>query len=279
MRRRDLIWSVESATPLLAQSGFPITTESTIDITKTPSLTKTHSRRLGKYFEDLIEEWLLARDEISHLHRSIQIFEKDKTLGECDFLFLRDGQPIHWEVAIKFYLLMPDGRFWGPNFSDRLDIKVNRLINHQIPIVQTKEAKRQIPREFRENVQSEVFFKGQLFYPYGAPRTIPEGINPDHEWGYWLAHGTEAYKEFLDERCSDAFQIVPKMRWLSPVQAEGVELLLPCSSLKNALEHHFSRSAISLMVARLQKVGSLWTEVERFFIIHKYYSTCKNVVP
>jgi uncharacterized protein len=276
MRQCDLVWTVQSQTPLLSRDDFTITTESEIDLANIPDLTRSYSRRLGKYFEDLIEQWLLGREEITNLHRSIQIFENEITLGECDFLFLRHGKPIHWEVSVKFYLLMPDGRFWGPNFSDRLDIKVDRLISHQLPLIHREEAKRQIPEEFRSGTKSEVFFKGQLFYPYGQERKTLHGINPAHEWGYWITHNSAEYHDFFSERKGDAFQIVPKMRWLAPVKTEGVELLLPYSSLSKTLQDHFAKSDNSLMISRLVKKNETWEEIERFFVIHKYLPMGQN---
>lgn len=41
----------------------------------------------------------------------------------------------HWEVAVKFYLLH-QGCWYGPNAEDRLDIKLDHMLNHQLPLSQ-----------------------------------------------------------------------------------------------------------------------------------------------
>lgn len=92
--------------------------------------------RLGHYFEVLWFAILNQQHHIDAIKQSLAITVDKKTLGEIDFLY-RLKRWFHLELAIKFYLCpyeVPStfSQHWvGPNNIDRLDLKSNRMIDHQ----------------------------------------------------------------------------------------------------------------------------------------------------
>ena len=70
----------------------------------------------------------------------------ERTLGELDLIYQNSNasEVVHLELAIKFYLLNKGGTqltdFVGPAGHDRLDLKWDRLRQHQLPLSHTGEA-------------------------------------------------------------------------------------------------------------------------------------------
>jgi hypothetical protein len=95
-------------------------------------------------------------------------------LGELDFLFLDKSQAVHLECVYKFYLYdhtkLYEGYLepWiGPNRSDTLMLKLNKLVNKQIPFINHS-----VTQEYLKNLgyrssdfKQYVNFKAQLFLP------------------------------------------------------------------------------------------------------------------
>src|SRR5690554_1995355 len=101
-------------------------------------LQQATQRRLGLYFEQLYA--CLLQDLLGWelLARNLQIRDERRTLGELDFLLRNPltGEVEHHEIAVKFYLGHTDAvsrrvRWYGPNSRDRLDLKTDRLLQHQ----------------------------------------------------------------------------------------------------------------------------------------------------
>jgi hypothetical protein len=104
------------------------------------------AKRVGFYFEALISFAIQHAYSLSLIKEHIQLNHNKNTLGEIDFL-IRDntsGECIHLETAIKFYLKSdpwftpenPYQQWLGPMVKDRLDLKLNKLIHHQVQITQ-----------------------------------------------------------------------------------------------------------------------------------------------
>lgn len=125
-------------------------------------LSESEYFRLGHYFENLVAYWFMVHPdyEILEKNKIIQCSEENRTLGEIDFILnhLTTGEIIHMEVAVKFYLQVEhnDRHFWfGTNLKDRLDIKLHRLIHHQIVMSDRLE-------QYAIN-KKQVLLKGRLF--------------------------------------------------------------------------------------------------------------------
>jgi len=181
------------------------------------------SHRLGYYFESLLEFWLQHHVNNSSLHCHIQVQRQKQTIGEFDYLFCRDQDEIglHWEAAVKFYLLNVDRRghaHWlGPNANDSLDSKLRRLIQHQLCLGQQAEGLETLTRLGFGKMRSELFLKGYLFYP------IPNVQSPEkcagmlisncHLRGWWCRYPDLRLPQV---KPGTRWLVLDKLLWLSP---------------------------------------------------------------
>jgi hypothetical protein len=153
--------------------------------------------RLGKHFEDCVER-LFESSSTHHISaRNIVIQTPARTLGELDLIYQNsNAEVVHLELAIKFYLLSKGGTqladFIGPAGHDRLDLKWDRLRQHQLPLSHTGLVldylqHQGIPLPTRQ----QLLLTGMLFYAYeNWQSTMVEhiGLNPNHQRGWWLEH-------------------------------------------------------------------------------------------
>jgi uncharacterized protein len=157
-------------------------------------LAERTDRRLGNYFETLWTYWLNINPRFELIGRNLQINDQGRTLGELDFIVFDRAieKYLHWEVAIKFYLGRGDTRLqcnWlGPGKKDRLDRKVNHLVNRQL-----KHGSHPHVREWCDSKgiridACAVILKGRLFYPphRDGRHDFPRDANPRHLRGRWL---------------------------------------------------------------------------------------------
>jgi hypothetical protein len=136
-------------------------------------------RRLGKYFETLWFYWFSKNPRYEIIENNLQIIIDGETLGEIDFI-VQDkvtDKLIHWEVAVKFYLGVGDTRemcnWHGPNYRDRLDIKVNHLCQRQSMLSKSLPVEKWLQQKGLSIDQCAVILKGRLYYPWGD---VPEKV-------------------------------------------------------------------------------------------------------
>ncbi|WP_404472758.1 DUF1853 family protein [Vreelandella venusta] len=161
--------------------------------------------RMGHYHERL---WHLMLDNAPNtrlLARNLRITQRRNTLGELDMLYRtrNNPDPIHLEVAIKFYLGLPEGpgnatsqsRWIGPGGLDSLALKCSHLRHHQLPISGTANAQAIIahwlsPRDLGHApphypLTQRLAMPGVLFYPWHTTLPPPVGATIDHRRGKW----------------------------------------------------------------------------------------------
>lgn len=213
---------------------------------------------LGIFYETLWQFLLNKLPDCQLLANNLQvqhlIDDQKQTLGEYDLIYRHNQQVIHRELAVKFYLGIPcpdsqkNGSSWqqwvGPGLKDRLDRKIDRLIQHQIKLGDTDEGQQALIKlGINLPVKREVLVQGRLFYPLYCPDTAeapiinlaerlqkpptstmenntalmcqpPEYSNPSHLRGFWLT-----VSQFLlcFEPTSEDFiyQIPKKTQWLN----------------------------------------------------------------
>ena len=191
--------------------------------------------RLGHYFEALLRYFIEKSPSTESVLSNFQINEDKTTIGEIDLVFDWNGTRYHWEIAIKYFAMINEGLTWrewiGPSGDDRLDIKLNHVFEHQIPLITHP----QVQRIVGENVQSYLFLKGKFF----ANTTYPDWINKKQEVGIYLREKeirafikkeqiTEIYQlerpHFLAdfEKVQDKFKIV-----IDELQHQRTPLLTP----------------------------------------------------
>ncbi|WP_067520374.1 DUF1853 family protein [Endozoicomonas ascidiicola] len=218
---------------------------------------------LGILYETL---WQFLVDELSEtelLAHNLQVYSSDrlKTIGEFDLLYQHHQRTVHRELAVKFYLGLPcnngslSGSNWsnwvGPGLRDRLDIKMHRLIHHQISLSNSTEGRATLAAKNikSSNIRRELLIQGRLFYPlasetfqntttrnsqtshslifYQQPDHLsaalcppPQHCRPDHLRGYWMTLGQMEDQQALFR--DSHFQLLSKYQWLSS-EAENTQ--------------------------------------------------------
>ncbi|MGF1555156.1 DUF1853 family protein [Paucihalobacter sp.] len=140
--------------------------------------------RLGKRVEYFALSNLSQQSQIELIANNVQIQREKITLGELDCILKMNGQLTHLEIVYKFYLYVPDygkglGAWIGPNKKDSLIEKLNRLKNHQLPLLHQPECINYLKtKQIEINViVQRVLFKAQLFLPEALDDVDYEGLN------------------------------------------------------------------------------------------------------
>jgi hypothetical protein len=233
-------------------------------ITHFPQPRHSHHFRLGKHFEALLICWLQQDDKFSLIEANRQVFEKKRTVGEFDLLLSHLGQIEHWEVAIKFYLGLPDTRkanHWhGPNTTDRLDLKYKHLSNHQLKLTSNPFGKQTLEALKLKVSVVRGIVKGRLFYPWrqylSGEFEMPDIVNKNHEKGWWIDE---------TDIPNDSFKRVvylEKQHWLSPITKNDPLVIMDLPQLHKFLQSPQIEQATH--VALLDESGN---EMSRGFIV------------
>lgn len=228
------------------------------------------TRRLGHYFETLLAYWLAHMPDTQLIATNLQVQDEQRTLGEYDFLFRDAADAVcHWEAAVKFYLqvepLAEQRAFIGPGTRDRLDLKLERVFQHQLLLGQTPVGQQALPQGLLLD-KAQAFIKGYLFYHVATCNpTAISGVSAAHLSGWWARHTVEAVPQTSIE---NRWVILPRLRWLAPVRlAEDAEVMSH-ASLNRQLDEHFRLRNEALLVAELGRTETgEWQEISRGFVV------------
>ncbi|MCL9782583.1 DUF1853 family protein [Vibrio sp. S4M6] len=145
--------------------------------------------RLGFVYQYIFSQLFSQANNYQLLAEEIQLNQNGKTLGAIDFIVnnLALNQVEHWEIAIKFYLLHEE-RWYGPSAHDRLDLKLARMLEHQLNM-STSDAFQQAYPQW-ENISKHLLMQGRLytnpFANYPIPTTcLAETLCQSRIKGYW----------------------------------------------------------------------------------------------
>lgn len=179
--------------------------------------------RLGIYYERLWHYLLQQDPDIELLAHNLPVRENGRTIGEFDCLYWSRAHNahIHLELAVKFYLGVPDREYWlGPGGRDRLDRKLGHLTSTQGRLATQPAASEPLRKLGIESCISLIDIKGYLFVPAcGMPP--PVGHNPDNPLQRWYTLAEFAALEALPGHWV-GWQKIPRHRWLSThVASEG----------------------------------------------------------
>ncbi len=278
---RDLHWLIYSPALMSAASescdwlfNTPMIDQRLAELDQKPQPLITGLRqqaqfRLGYYFEDLVRIYINIFIQPVDFKYNIQVLRDKTTVGEYDFLMaLKNGIKIHLEAAVKFYLCTSEDPqhctlddFVGPNRSDRLSRKWQRLTQHQLQLSKTDSGKAQAMALGLLPDHHSLLLRGYLFYPFSAWQDYhpPAPINANHLRGWWISV-TEVESLGADYQ----YVILMKPRWLALARCCFQETL-SCAELID------SRSNITtpVLVARLilDKKSGAWCECDRGFIV------------
>ncbi len=189
--------------------------------------------RMGHYHEKLWHYLLDHAPGTRLLARNVRIYQRRNTLGELDMLYRtrRDPAPVHLEVAIKFYLGLPDGpgaatsqsRWIGPGGIDSLARKSAHMARHQLAFSANATARETLrhwlaPRDSGEALpplSPQFAMPGVLFYPWHTALPAPVGSTSGHHRGLWChARDWPALQAERGKAAQAAW--LPKPCWLAP---------------------------------------------------------------
>ncbi len=199
--------------------------------------------RLGNYVERLVSFQLSQHNSIQILIENAQIIADKITLGEMDCLILKDKQPIHLEIAYKFYLYDPSVgnsffEHWiGPNRRDSLVLKLKKIREKQFPLLYS-DACKPLLNELglkAEEISQQTFFKAQLYVPF-KNRPNFSTLNSDCVYGFYM-HSSELE---LFKDCK--FFIPRKLDWLI-IPHSQVAWMYQQSAKNKIQEYHQKQSA------------------------------------
>lgn len=282
---RDLAWACFSE-PLLRCSGLPdvpyqlrnctlLLTEQRRawleQLDREPQallehLSAARTSRLGLYFESLWHFLLNSDCEVELVAHNLPVREAGRTVGEFDCLYYchRRQIHVHLELAVKFYLQCAgsSGARWadwvGPNQEDRLDLKLNRLLDHQLRLGEHPAARESLARLGVAGLERELELKGRLFHLAGARHQPPPAFPAARE-PHW--HCTLGQLEALLPR-RRSFRPLARNAWLAPLESTEQDTV-PARTLLERLQAQLGPGSRPQLVASLDERGN---ERERFFV-------------
>jgi hypothetical protein len=237
-------------------------------------LDQQKDRRLGRYFETLWAFWLDNNPRFEVIEQNLPLRDEGKTLGELDFLVLdkTSDKYLHWEVAVKFYLGLGDIRehtnWHGPGKKDRLDLKVEHLLNRQSVICQ-RPVVQKLLRGMDHHVDAcGVILKGRLFYPYATFENgiMPVDANPHHLRSYWLTMSDLQRKYAVAHHEIKHFSPLVGYGWMASAQQDHKIAWLSMAELLEAIQNGDYR--LPLYVSCGQEDG----RNERFFVVADHWT-------
>lgn len=230
---------------------------------------------LGGWFESL---WLFFFNHAPGwqvLATNLQINDATRTLGELDILAKhRTSGNYHFELAVKFYLLIPgkngrDLHHWvGPNSRDNLEIKLKHLQQHQLPMLYREESQTELNRLKIPTIeQQNVILKGNLLLPAITSTSLNLSTSIDSTQGYWL-HASQLPTFFT---CDTSWVILSKPQWLCPFLARETSTDITIYNTLQIIEiitvkqtnKHFKPMLIAQLIAK----QGIWQEQKRYMIV------------
>ena len=133
------------------------------------------NKRLGFYAEALLSYFFQTFREVELLLQNFQINVEKRTLGEIDFIILYNKRVIHLECSLKYYMLRDlnefkdDSEWVGPRLRDNLKLKLDKIVQNQLPMGLRKEVQEKIDRPVDI---SYLFIRGVFF----AENAISQGV-------------------------------------------------------------------------------------------------------
>ncbi len=177
-------------------NGFKIFDSDNLNPNYNALLRVPNNIRFGQRMEYFMEAAFNSSARYKIIAKNLQIIHEKKTIGELDFL-LRDEESqtyIHLEFVYKFYLFDPQYNenplnCWiGSNRKDTLRAKIEKLKNHQLPILYRKETALYLQKLKIDSSEFEqqVCFKGQLFINYKESKFKEKYLNSSAILGTYI---------------------------------------------------------------------------------------------
>lgn len=234
----------------------------TIDDHPTPlldHLSQQRSTRLGIYFEQLLSFYFEYHPRFTLLAKNYQVNNTQRTLGEFDFIVYDQLCQCtkHIEAAVKFYLgnnvytgnatrntPLHNWHQWvGPSHKDTLAIKMQHLINHQLPLAITDEGQAALSQliDKPESVRSRLLFAGRFYFPNYTVIAAPTFSEKVSESLHWMTCDTFLNAQQNNKSKAEHFYCrLPRQYWFSPLlntdlSATNLEIYSGGESISNLI--------------------------------------------
>ena len=256
----DLNWLLKAPSLLAARKDVRLFNPQQLASTaRLPELSA--QMRLGHYAEWLMQQWLGQCSQVTAVVHNVTIYQQRRSLGELDLVY-RDTQGCwhHLELAIKYYLFDPavEGElscFVGPNRKDTLARKLDKLIDHQLPIALSDEGRETLAGLGIEQLASQqLWLTGRLFYPAKLIDKQFNTLNPTHLRGWWRS--LTGLKHYIEQNPQHSWRQLDRSEWLSgfsqqPNWLSGSQLLenlQPLSRPTQLIERNASQLSYGFVV-------------------------------
>lgn len=212
-------------------------------------LSARRADRLGAHAEALLAFWLAQQMPGIELLAANRTVRADAhTIGEFDFLLRVRGQPLHVEVACKFYLEAMPGCWVGTDLRDALALKSAQL-ERQLALSGDVRARAVLPPGFA-GCPSRTLLRGQLFRLLAGPC-------------WWRRVGDALPAHMLDSR----YLPLQRLDWLPPACDDGKGILTAA-----ALQTRLAIRGKPALVAEMRTGDDgLWHEVSRGFVVSAHW--------
>ncbi|MCK5893035.1 MAG: DUF1853 family protein [Endozoicomonadaceae bacterium] len=245
----------------------------TDDLLNKPSFKRNHL--LGIYYETLWQFIFNYLRETQLIRCNHQVQSEKCTVGEFDLLYFCTIRKrfIHREMAVKFYLGLPDAispREWlGPGLEDRLDLKLTRMLEQQCQLSQTSEGRDSLEMLGITNVVSEALLQGSLFYPFDKRCHTLEIASGNHLRGEWLP--VSELNDYLEQRQISHIAHLSKHEWIThSINRRSIYPAHPRIQTRESLHPLVSLPAQHhgpVMLTGFKERAGQHDEVSRFFLV------------
>ncbi len=294
---KELIWSISS--PQILHYNGPVystlahdwwidkieqNSEFYFHLDKHPSLLESALRPfehipLGKRHELFIRFFLEHTPSINLILHSFQIIEKNKTLGEIDFIFSDQDSGITYqlEVACKFFLQHKRSKNWnnfiGPNGNDKLENRVEKTIR-QLTLSNHEQVQNHLINIPHSEIIPVASLRGFIFHHYKqlSKALTPKSSTKNYNAG-WYCFENEMPQFFAN---NNYWSITKKRSWLAPIHLElDAPNVMSSEDTITLCKTQFKLSKHSIALVQLEATSKGFVEMSRGFVVHNSWPNLK----
>jgi hypothetical protein len=200
------------------------------------------TKRLGIYAEHLLFFFLDRVPTIDLISHGQQLVRDKVTIGELDFVIRYKEKVYHIELAIKYFLGFENvdhfDNWIGPSGNDRLSLKLDKTLNHQLPLMQEDEMKEIYASEA---IESYFLLKGRFFKR--LQQKTPNWLNPLAIRGsYKFINEIVHNPDFLERK----YMVLQRPDWMASLEIDFDNEKAQFLTIENILNYMEADGAVLL---------------------------------
>jgi uncharacterized protein len=221
--------------------------------------------RIGRYAERLLEFYLTYgpqhRLAAAHVRLRSEVNGLTVTHGELDFLLTNtQGQHLHWELAVKFFLCTATGDtatpadFVGPNGVETLAHKWHKLFARQLA--------HKPPEPWNVHTwQSQAFTRGWMFYQWGSVVPHCAALHADHCKAWWVDWAD------MHQLPEGQYVHLPRLQWMAiATPLAGDVVLYSRDEMKLHLRQLWGITERGTDAQMIVQLSSSFAQMHRLFV-------------